>query len=221
VSLVAWPLLGQTETFASRVLKVQGMAPGAGAAFDGDDEIDGGEVWIADAAGGKQTRLDKDGGYRTPVLAPGGTHVYALHADAVVRIPAAGGDPEEVLPLEGVTKLVGFAPDGRLLVMVDAGDPPMIGLLAVDTRKLQWLTPDMNAAEDQAAIARIRNWERVYGEQTLSVDKRTEDGRRWTDVFLRASGKESVNVSRCEKATCGQGSLSPDGKSVLYIRAAQ
>ncbi len=217
------PCRAQNETFAAQVLRVSGMAPGAGAAVDPEDEIDSGEIWLADVDAGKAVRVDKEGGYRSPVLAPDGAAVYALRWDAVVRIPRSGGNAEEVMPLEGATKLAGFASDGRLLLMIEGGEgsPVMVGFVSPENRKLKWLSIDENAEADRNALARLRGWERVYGDRTLVVERRTEGNRKWTDVFVRASGKDAVNVSRCEKATCGQGSLSPDGKTAVFIRSPQ
>jgi hypothetical protein len=208
------------------------MAAGAGPSFDPDDEIEAGEVWMMNLRSGKQTRIDKDGEYRTPVLAPGGTQVYALRWNArarrvcgrqpgeLVRFPIGGGDAEEVMPFEGASKLLGFAPDGRLLLMIDDDiDPPLVGLLAPNTRKLTWLPVDEQSGADEAAMVRLRGWERVYGDTKLTVRPQVQGGRRWTDVFLVAPGKPATNVSRCRNAACGEASLSSDGRTLLFIKS--
>ena len=206
----------QRQTFSAQVLAVSGMSAGGGAALEPDDEIDGGEIWIADLNTNTHSKI-AGSGYRTPVFAPGGDAVLAIRDDVIVKIPVAGGKAEDVFQLDSISKLVGFVPDGRLLVTAD--DNNMIGFLALPDGKARWLTPDDASAEDKAAVERIRGWERVYGGTKVMVQGKAAGGKRSTDVYAQESGKEPVNVSAGEGVSCGQPAFLPDHKLVVYVRA--
>ena len=206
----------QRQTFSAQVLAVSGMTSGGGAALEPEDEIDGGEVWIADLSSNTHAKIAGPG-YRTPVFAPTGDAVLAIRDDVIVKIPVAGGKAEDVFQLDSITKLVGFAPDGRLLVTADDGN--MIGFVTLPDGKARWLTPDDASAEDKAAAERIRGWERIYGGTKVTVQGKPAGGKRSTDVYAQESGKEPVNVSRGEGVSCGQPAFLPDRKLVVFVRA--
>ena len=42
----------------------------------------------------------------------------------------------------------------------------------------------------------------------------------WRDVYLKREGRDTVNVSNCDGVNCGQPSLSPSGRWVVYIKSA-
>jgi Tol biopolymer transport system component len=46
-----------------------------------------------------------------------------------------------------------------------------------------------------------------------------EGTREWTDVYIQQGDGKAKNVSRCDRSNCGQPSLSPDGKTVVYIQS--
>lgn len=217
LALTAAP--AQREPFASQVLKVSGMGPGPGAQIDPEEEIDAGEIWVTDLNAHVTTRVAQ-GSFRSPVFTPAADAIMAVRDDTIVRIPLGGGAPDELFQLDGLAKIIGFSPDGKLLVQGDDGsDTPQVGLLTVAEKKLRWLSIDPAAAEDKAALDRIRGWERSYGAARVFVRKETSNGRNSTQVYLEEPGKDAMNASQCEKASCGQPSMAPEKRLVVYIRA--
>jgi hypothetical protein len=206
----------QREPFSAQVLRVAGVAPGPGAATDPDDEIDTGELWVADLNANTRNRIAGQG-YRSPVLTPAGDAVLAIRDDVIVRVPIGGGNPEDVFQLDSITKLVGFGSEERLLVTADDGN--MVGFLTLADKKIRWLTPDESLAEDKAALDRIRGWERVYGDVKVSQERQTAGSKRWTDVLVRESGKDALNVSQGEGVSCGQPAYAPAKRLVVFVRS--
>jgi len=219
LALVATPAPAQRESFSSQVLRVSGMGPGPGAQIEPEDEIDAGDVWVTDLNAHQANRVAQ-GGFRSPVFTPAGDAVMAVRDDTIVRIPLKGGGPEDVFQLDGLVKIVGFSPDGRLLLQADDGtDTPQVGLLAVAEKKLRWLSSDASAAEDKTALDRVRGWERLYGATRVFVRREAPAGKNWTQVWVEEAGKEPFNASQCEKASCGQPSMTPEKGLVVYIKA--
>jgi hypothetical protein len=208
--------VAQREPFSTQVLKVAGLASGPGAATDPDDEIDSGELWVADLNANTRSRVAGQG-YRSPVATPAGDAILAIRDDVIVRVPIAGGNPEDVFQLDSITKLVGFDPDGRLLVTAD--DNNMVGFLTLEDKKIRWLTPDESSAADKAALDRIRGWERVYGATRVFAERQTAGDKRWTDVVVQESAKEPLNVSHGEGVPCGQPAFAPARRLVVFVRA--
>lgn len=212
---LASTVFAQRETFSAQVLRVPGMAPGPAAATEPDDEVDSGDLWVTDLGAGTRAKISGQG-FRSPVFTQAGDAVVAIRDESIVRIPVAGGKPQELFQLDSITKLVGYAPDGRLLLTAD--DNNMVGFLAIGEGKIRWLTPDEASAEDKAAVERIRGWERTYGDAKLSVERQTAGAKHWTDVVLAERGKEPDNVSRCEGAPCGQAAFEPAKRLVVFVR---
>jgi hypothetical protein len=207
---------GQRETFAAQVARIPGLGSGPGAAMDPEDEIDTGEIWVSDLNANTRTRIAGPG-FRSPVFTPAGDAVLAIRDETIVRIPAAGGNAEDIFQLDSITKLAGVAPDGRVLVTAD--DNSMVGFLSLDDHKLRWLQPDESSADDKSALDRIRGWERLYGATKLAAARQTAGGKHWTDVVLAETGKEPVNVSQGEGVSCGEPAFAPAKRLVVFVRA--
>ena len=63
---------------------------------------------------------------------------------------------------------------------------------------------------------------RTYGETTVYTKTETKPGLsrpiEWTDVFLTRGAASPQNVSACDGVNCVQPSLSPDGRSVAFVK---
>jgi len=76
----------QTETFWHRVLRVSGIAESPSTLKGPGDEVEHGQIWVAEIAAGGTRKLTDGGGFRSPVFIPGGKDVLALKGPYVVRV---------------------------------------------------------------------------------------------------------------------------------------
>jgi hypothetical protein len=174
---------------------------------------------------GSREALTTGGDYRWPVFERSGDSLVALTGDRLVRIPLTKGAKVEVLySLPGVVKLVGFDrhnPD-RLLVTRDQPESPL-AVLSVTSGKVTPLPYDADDEDQRRMLAHIRGDERIYAGARLYVmtesTRGIEGAREWTDVYIQGGSTQQQNVSRCDGNDCGQPSLSPDEKAVVYIQS--
>ena len=183
-----------------------------------------GDIWTVNANGSERTALTSGGGYHSPIFAPAGDYIYALKADALVRIPAAGGAEQTLLNAAGIVKLVGF--DGSnanaLIVLTDRASAPL-SVLSLSDRKNVPLASDANTAGEQVLLTQIRGEDRTYGNTKLYLHTETKRGIsreiEWTDVYLRRGSQPATNISACDGVNCTQPALSPDGRRVAFVKA--
>ena len=189
------------------------------------DEVEGGEVWVADVNGMARIRWTSDGGYRSPVFLPNDRSVLALKGDSLVRIPAFGADPVPLFQVKGVRKLIGVpseSPEEALVLTEDADGRTAPALVSLKTGKIEALPFDSNSPEERRLLRSLAGWDRGYGDATLTVDQTREAGlggtRAWSDVYYQRPGQEKRNVSQCERVSCGQPSLSHDLRQVVFTK---
>jgi Tol biopolymer transport system component len=213
------------DTLMDTLLRVAGLTAAPAQLRGPGDEIEAGNIWIANLERGNVSALTTGGGYCSPVFSPRDGSVYALKGDTVVRFPANNGNAAVVQKVAGALKLVGF--DGKngdaIVVLLDSGSAG--SPLAVVSLKSGRMTPlPYNAkSEDQRRmLAQIRGQRRVYGD--TSVYTKTESKRglsrpiEWTDVYLRRGDAEPQNISRCDGVNCTQPALSPDGRRIAFVK---
>jgi hypothetical protein len=207
------------------VLRFLGISASPSTQKGRSDEIETGDIWVADLERVTRHALTTGGGYRWPVFELSDKSVVALKGDQLVRIPITRGAKTQVLcSLSGVDKLVGFDRDNpdRLLVMRNQPESPL-AVLSVTSEKLQDLPYDRNDKDQRRMLAHIRGEERVYARARVYVMTESaqslEGTREWTDVYIQQGDGKAKNVSRCDGSDCGQPSLSPDGKTVVYIQS--
>ncbi len=217
--------LAQGGSFLRSLLSVTGISATPSAQKGPGDELEAGDVWIASPAQGTPRRLTREGGYRSPVFGTGDRSVLALRQGALVTIPFGGGEGTVLHALARVSKLVGLRaerPQEVLAVFEEADGSAWLGFVALATGHVMPLPHDRSLREHRAMIAHVRDWERVYGGDTLYVKTESKQGLagpvEWTDVYL-ARGGEPANVSRCDGVHCGQPSLSQDGRHVVFVKA--
>lgn len=217
---LAAPPFALGESFCGVALRAAGMAPGPGVSTDPDDEIDSGSLWLADLNALRSTRIT-GAGYHSPVFTPAADAILAIRDDRIVRIPIAGDDRQEreVYRLDNILKLVGFLPDGRLLLASDDGTTLQVGLLTIDQGKVQWLTPNADSPGDRAALERIRGWDRVYGPFRVTTERLAFGEKEWTEVVLEEAGKAAQAISDCQGVLCGQAALAPQKRLVVFVRS--
>jgi hypothetical protein len=216
----------RAASFLETLLRVSGISATPSAQKGpGEDPEAAGEIWLANVRDGTQTKLSPIGGFRSPVFAPGDRAVLALRRSALVRLPVPGGEAEALYPVEGASKLIGFDrddPDRLLLLVEDREAGPSPAFLSLRTGRLSPLPYDRAAREERAMLLHLREWERAYGATVVYVKSEVRPGLagavEWTDVYLKRAGSEPVNLSRCDGPSCGQPSLSHDGRLVAFVR---
>jgi hypothetical protein len=215
------------ESLRHRLLRFSGIADNP-STLKGPEQDASGQIWLAELGSQRTRGLTASGVYRSPVFMAGRNNILALNGSDIVRLPVAGGAPERLYTINGISKLVGFnrdAPDQLLVVTEDSLAKPKVGWLSVNTGKIVPIPYDPASSEDQRMLEHLRGWDRTYGGTRVyvnSLTKQSLSGRvEWTDVFLKADGGQPINVSQCEDVDCGQPSLSADGRLLVFIKVEQ
>jgi hypothetical protein len=211
------------DDFFDRIMQVLGISA-TPSQMKGESDVSAGQVWIADVERGTCTALTTGSGYRWPVYEPGGEAIVALQANSIIRIATRSGEITVEHKISGVEKLVGFDredPD-KLLVMTDKDTAPL-ALLSLKTGNLTPLPYDPKSKEHRRMLSHVKGEERVYGAARVYVKterKQTMEGElEWNEVYLQQGEAMPRNISNGDGVNCGQPSLSPDGKAVVYIWA--
>ena len=161
------------------------------------------------------------------MFSPSDGTIYALRENAIVRVPIRGGPAAKVHEVTGVVKLVGFdrnSPDEVVVLLDDAGGTRLSAschcAAGNNAPALRW----QFEAEEQRALAQVRGQDRVYGKTTLYINTETKQGLsrpiEWTDVYIQSDGPPR-DISACDGVNCVQPALSPDGRTVAFIKAEQ
>jgi hypothetical protein len=223
---LAVPVGAATESLVNRLLRVSGLTAAPGQMRGPGDEIDTGNVWIASLDRGTVRALTTDGGYRAPVFSPADRAVYALKGDTIVRIPSEGGKAVGVQKVPGALKLVGFdgkSPDEAVLLMENGAKGAPLAVVSLKSGGVTPLPYDAKSDEQRRMLAQIRGQERVYGDTVVYTKTETKRGLsrniEWTEVYLRRGNAAPQNISACDGVSCVQPGLSPDGRSVVFIKA--
>lgn len=176
-----------------------------------------GAVWIADLATGKARKIDTPAPLAWPVLAPDGRTIFALRAGQLVRLGIQGGVPAPVSTGARWRKLLGVGPHNTVLGFVDAGAQVRAAILtAAGALKV---LPAPRTDKERAQIAQLLQENRSYADGYDLLVKRSTHGGLGYDVALVTHGK-GRDVTDCGDDRCGQASLSPDRRDLLYVRSA-
>jgi hypothetical protein len=217
------------DALTQKLLRIAGLtaAPSQPAAPAVAVAANPGNIWVVPADRGAPKALTLDGGYTSPIFSPDG-RVYALKGDTLVRLPQETGAGVAVHKVPRAVKLVGF--DGsnadELVVLVDAG-PGASPLASVSLRsgRVTPLAVDPASEAHQRILAQIRAQERTYGTTRVSTRAHRRDSASRTtqssDVFVRSGAGAARNASACNGAPCAEPALSPDGRSIVFIKAGK
>ena len=216
------------ENFLQKILRITGVSATPSQQKAAGDELEApGEIWLANTTGGSARKLSDGSGFRSPIFTPDNLAVLATNGDTLWRIPVDGGAPRKLHEIKGLTKLVGFDssdPD-KMLALIETDQTPQAALLSISTGKTTTIPHDSKSPEDRKLLNHLKGWERVYGGTKLYVQSKTREGRAGTvelnEVFLKKGEAAPINVSRNESASSVQPSLSPNGKSVVFIRTKE
>jgi len=215
----------QKESFWEWVLRFSGVSANPSTLKGGEDDLLSGQVWVADLPSGARRKITTDGGYRSPVYYPNCSDVLTLQGGYLVRI-SSSGQPAKLYSAGGITKLIGFSVDGPeevLALKEDEAGRVSPARLSTSTGKVIPLPYDPQSSRDRQMLEHLQDWQRSYGDTALYVKRESREALSGTvevlNVFVRTPARDPQNVSGCETASCGQPSLSPDGKRVLFIKA--
>jgi hypothetical protein len=216
----------KNETFLRKILRITGISASPSTLKGPGDEVKSGQIWLADLDSKKQRSLTSDGRYRSPVFVPGSGNILALRGTDLVQISPSGGGPQKLYSIDGIYKLVGFSQDDvdKVLILVaEKNGAWTVGLLSVQTGKVDSIPYDADSGEDRQMLEHLRSWDRVYGDKSISVKRQSKHSFsgpvEWTDVFLREGGNPPINISACDEVNCGQPSLSSTGKLLVFVKA--
>jgi hypothetical protein len=215
------------ESFLTKLLRISGLTAAPSQMRGPADEVLTGNVWVAGADGRAPRALTSDGGYRSPIFEPDGTAVLALRAGSIVRTSLQGRSAVVVRNIPGVIKLVGMdatAP-GEVVVLVDASAAAPVATVSLQSGAVTPIPFDASSEPQRRMLAQVRAQERTYGGTSVYTRTETKPGLaravEWIDVFISSSGAPPRNVSNCDGDSCVQPALSPDGRTVAFIRSQE
>jgi hypothetical protein len=211
------------ETLLQKLLRIPGLTAAPSQLRGPGEAIAPGNIWIAPVEGGAPKALTLDGGYTSPIFSGDG-RVYALRGDTLVRLPQETGAGVTVHKAPKVLKLVGFdgANADELVVLVDAaGGSSPLGVLSLRSGRITPLPVDASSDEQRRMLAQIRSQERTYATVNVYMGGDGRGTSRTTNVYVRRGDAAPRNISACKGVTCVQPALSPDGRSVVFIKAAR
>lgn len=178
--------------------------------------VDRGQIWIVDLATGEQRRIAGADALAWPVLGPDRSTIFALRGGQLVRLPLRGGDIVLVGSEAAWRKLVGVDAENKVLGFV-AGRPRVQPAVMTSKGELR-LLPQPETDEERERVSFLLQENRAYADGRQLIVRRSTRGGRGYDISLVSDGAER-NLSDCGDDACGQPSLSPDGRYVLYVRA--
>ena len=224
-ALVVWmPPASAAESLLARLLRIAGLTAAPSQMREPEDTA-AGDVWTVTLEQGSARSLTQGGGYRSPIFAADG-RLYALKDSGVVQVAQSEGATAMKVP--NIVKLVGFDTERRdeLVVVVEprAGGSPL-AVVSLTNRTVTPLPFDGTSQQEQLVVAETRGQERVYGDTMVFVKMESRRGLsreiRWTDVYVKRGSGEAQNVSKCDGANCTEPALSPDRKTVAFVKSAR
>ncbi|OPY76446.1 MAG: hypothetical protein A4E65_03185 [Syntrophorhabdus sp. PtaU1.Bin153] len=188
----------------------------------GDAVIESGQIWSVDLdVSGKPAeprRVSAASNLEWPVFDRMNQIIYAIQQNRVVRLSGDGQSLTEVDEQKQWIKLFGVTEHGDILGMTSEKGEKVLAVLHADGKTT--LSSDSKSDKEQQRKSILEQENRTYaGNRSLYVERSARGGRGF-DVFLKVEYKVT-NLSDCGDDRCGQPSLSPDFRRVLYIRKSR
>lgn len=210
------------ESWLQKVLSIAGITAAPSPRSAG--VVETGSVWVATVDRGTTIRWTAAGGYSSPVFDAGGTALYAMNHDNLVRIATPNAEPEVVRQVAGIDKLIGFDPSASTeLIVLMRDESAALAVLSISSVSLVRQPVDLSVRDQQRVLANLRGQNRSSGTLRITVDKVDRESLagvvEWTDVFAENGSAARRNLSRCDGVNCFQPALSPDLSRVTYIQS--
>jgi hypothetical protein len=176
-----------------------------------------GQIWVVSLATGAQQRIAAPAPMGWPVFGRDNQSVFALHDGGVVRL---NGHAEEFLPLGSGRqwrKLIGVGPGDDVLGFVTGGPPARPAVLTA-AGELHMLSAP-KSAQERSQVSILLQENRAYEDGTDLLVQRSVRGGRGFDIYIVTGHADARTLTDCGDDYCGQPSLSPDHRYVVYVRA--
>jgi len=109
-----------------------------------------------------------------------------------------------------------------VVLLVAGGDASPLAVVSLKGGRITPLPYDAKNRAERGVLQQIRGQDRIYGDTIVYVQTETKQGlaRRieWTDVYVRRGTGAPQNVSACSGVSCGQPTLSSDGRSLAFVK---
>jgi hypothetical protein len=187
-----------------------------------ESAVEAGQLWAValDGSGApsEPRRVGAFDGLSWPVAGPDGATVYAIQQGRLVRL-AKDGQTVQIIGSESQwVKLLGVAKDHSVWGLVYDGSDTRPATRSGDGH-VEIIQASLSE-EEQMRLSLLLQESRSYaGGRSLFSDRSLRGGRGF-DIFMTSAGKV-IHLSDCGDDRCGQASLSPDFKRVLFIREPQ
>lgn len=180
--------------------------------------VERGELWAVELDAGGPYRIGSATDLAWPVQARDGATILALRGQQLVRLRVSG----VMEPVPGAEadweKLLGIDADGVVIGFVSG--TPRVHPAMLRPGGTVMLAPQPDTPEERQRVARLLSENRAYAGEIDLIVERSARGGRGFDIVLVAAGQRRL-LTDCGDIACGQPSLSPDRRRVLFIRAAR
>jgi hypothetical protein len=180
------------QSFWATVLRVTGISATPSQMKGPDDEVQAGDIWVADLVRKTRLRVTRHGGYRSPIFLAGDEHILALKGHTIIQISLSGGEPKSLYTLKEVAKIVGLdktVPDKVLILFQKAAGSDAAGVLSLKSGQVTRLPYDGESQDYGGMISHMKEWERVYGDTKVYVRTESKSDMAgtvgWTDVYFK------------------------------------
>ena len=197
----------------------------------GENNDDAGTIWIADLVTGQSKAFSDTNNFRWPIFLPGEPGILALRDNDVVALNLITKEQRVIARNAKLVKLVGadVSKDDVLVIVEGSNGVHRLGTLSLSSGQVsvpefeQKPVPQVQGTTEEAlALSIAASSEREQGALKVSVET-IKEPEPWTDVWLSIKKTsplpERRNLSSCNKAKCGQPSISIEGRYVAYIKS--